>query len=304
MMSDPKRTAADNSPCKFADLHTKSNRELLEEVDAIMAQDAAHMDVDRLEACLELLQERAPVAQTYDPEASWQEFSSRHALIMAADEAEEGGESGTNAHNRTENTQRKTIRRRVILIAAIIVLLLGAMVTAQATGMDVFGAFARWTEETFHFTTTERAAALAPAEQTDVDFEELVAEFEALGAPRELVLTWVPSGYEVSKGPKTDDFTFYHKYEVGFSSSQEANIQFSIRRCFASASIEDISFEKNTLPVEAYSSHGRLFYIYANTDRTVYFAAWASENYIVSISGDQLSLSELKLIIDSIGEEL
>ena len=304
MMSDPKRTVTDNSPCNFADLHTKSNQELLEEVKAIMAQDAAHMDADRLAACLKLLQERAPVAQTYDPEASWQEFSHRHALIMSADAAEEGGESESNAHNRTKNTQHKTIRRRVILIAAIIVLLLGAMVTAQATGMDVFGAFARWTEETFHFTTTENAAALAPAEQTDVDFEELVAEFEALGAPRELVLTWVPAGYEVSKGPTLGTTASGFKYELSFSASDEAEIQFYLKRFPTAFLVDDFTFEKNLISVETYTSHNRLFYIYANSDQDSYSASWSSERYLISICGDNISLSNLKHMIDSIGEEL
>ena len=304
MMSDPKRTVTDNSPCNFADLHTKSNQELLEEVKAIMAQDAAHMDADRLAACLKLLQERAPVAQTYDPEASWQEFSHRHALIMAADAAEEGGESESNAHNRTKNTQHKTIRRRVILIAAIIVLLLGAMVTAQATGMDVFGAFARWTEETFHFTTTENAAALAPAEQTDVDFEELVAEFEALGAPRELVLTWVPAGYEVNIGPNLDQTTSVSRYEVNFLSPSESEIQFIIKAYFYQPSIDEVTFEKNDISVETYLSNNRIFYIYANTDLSSYSASWSFDNYMILINGDNTSLSDLKHIIDSIGETI
>lgn len=79
-MSEHNQAVPDASPCKFADLQTKSNQELLAEVDAIMEQDAAHMDVERLEACLDLLQERAPVAQSYDPEVSWREFTDRHAL--------------------------------------------------------------------------------------------------------------------------------------------------------------------------------------------------------------------------------
>lgn len=309
-MSEHKQTVPDASPCKFADLQTKSNQELLAEVDAIMEQDAAHMDVERLEACLDLLQERAPVAQSYDPEASWREFTDRHALILErAGEDAKGGERAGHTDNRITQKQRKQqtkIGRRVLVIAAIIVLMLGIMITVQATGKDVFGSFARWTEETFHFTSFS-AAALEPAAEparAEVDFEELVSEFEELGVPRDLVLTWVPEGYVQGCELEKKDLGYMLKYKICFVTSTGAEIQFFVQQHLDSPFIDNIIFEKNGVKVERYVSLGRLFYLYSNTDNTSYFAVWSSEEYIVELCSDDLSSSDLKRIIDSIGAEL
>lgn len=309
-MSEHKQTVPDVSPCKFADLQTKSNQELLAEVDAIMEQDAAHMDVERLEACLDLLQERAPVAQSYDPEASWQEFTDRHALILErAGEDAKGGESAEHTDNRITQKQRKQqtkIGRRVLVIAAIIVLMLGIMITVQATGKDVFGSFARWMEETFHFTSFSAAALAVEAEpvRTEVDFEELVSEFEELGVPRELVLTWVPEGYAIYHEPTQENFDFFQRIEIGFTSYTGSNIHFSIQQHFDLPNIDSITFEKNNTSVEQYISHNRLFYLLGNTDTDSHSATWFSGEYIVEVCGDDLSSSDLKRIIDSIGAEL
>lgn len=312
-MSEQKRTVPDASPCKFADLHTKSNQELLAEVDAIMEQDAAHMDVERLEACLDLLEERAPVGQSYDPEASWREFTERHALILEqAGEDAKGGECAGHTDNQTVRKQPSKIGRRVLVIAAIIVLILGIMMTVQATGRDVFGSFARWTEETFHFASFS-AAALEPELEaepesepagTDVEFEELVSAFEELGVPPDLVLTWVPEGYELDFGPKSEELDFLLTYKTRFIDASNREIQFVIKNYYASNVIEKILFEKNDTSVEQYVSRNRLFYLYGNMDTSSCFAAWSSGEYIVEICGDNLSSSDLKRIIDSIGAEL
>lgn len=312
-MSEQKRTVPDASPCKFADLHTKSNQELLAEVDAIMEQDAAHMDVERLEACLDLLEERAPVGQSYDPEASWREFTERHALILEqAGEDAKGGECAGHTDNQTVRKQPSKIGRRVLVIAAIIVLILGIMMTVQATGRDVFGSFARWTEETFHFASFS-AAALEPELEaepeaepagTEVEFEELVSAFEELGVPPDLVLTWVPEGYEVSFGPELETFDYIMKYEVSFISLLDAEIQFTVQQHFDPPYIDDIQFEKNGISVEQYVSRNRLFYLYGNADIGTRSAAWSSGEYVVEVCGDNLSVSDLKRIIDSIGAEV
>lgn len=314
-MSEHKRTVPDAGACKYADLRTKSNQELLAEVDAIMEQDAAHMDVERLDACLDLLQERAPVAQSYDPDASWREFSRRHALILEQAGGEEQG--GDRGQDKPVRSQQARIGRRVLLIAALVVLALGIMVSVQASGRDVFGAFAQWTEETFHFTSqgfsglvlvadaaeAETPAAAEEPAAEEVDFEALVAEFEELGVPRDLVLTWVPEGYVVNYGPKVDNTIPILRYEVSFISSTAAEIQFSIQQYSNSEFNKGIIFEKNNTSVDQYVSQDRLFYLYGNTDSSSRFATWSFNEYIIEISGDNLSSSDLKQIIDSIGAE-
>ena len=137
-----------------------------------------------------------------------------------------------------------------------------------------------------------------------MDFEELVSEFEELGVPRELVLTWVPEGYEVNGEPELDESDYAVKYQASFISFLNTEIQFSVRQYYNTNVVEQILFEKDGTSVEQYVSHGRLFYLYGNTDTSSCFAVWSFGEYILEICGDNLSSSDLKRIIDSIGAEL
>lgn len=78
--------------------------------------------------------------------------------------------------------------RRIGLVAAVVAAIFGLMITVQAAGVNVFGAIARWTDETFHFSVQENGegAAWYSGYQDDLD---------AAGLREGLMPTWIPEGY-------------------------------------------------------------------------------------------------------------
>ena len=80
----------------------------------------------------------------------------------------------------TEQTHKRIrlVARRVGLVAAVVAAIFGLMITVQAAGVDVFGAIARWTDETFHFSVPEAGAA-------DMWFADYQDELEAVGLSEE-----------------------------------------------------------------------------------------------------------------------
>ena len=76
------------------------------------------------------------------------------------------------------------------LVAAIIAALFGLMLAAQAVGVDVFGIFAHWTDETFHFIVHED-------EEDSLWYEDYREELDEAELLEEYLPTWVPEGYEV-----------------------------------------------------------------------------------------------------------
>lgn len=84
-------------------------------------------------------------APEFDVDASLNNFLSKHSRLVEC------------ASRTSENSSPKTSRWKPSIAAAIAVLVvLGSLVTAQALGIDVFGAIARWTNETFHFATSSQ----------------------------------------------------------------------------------------------------------------------------------------------------
>ena len=69
-------------------METKSNVELLKAIDDMLAQPAEEINMDFVYACLDILQERAPVMEDYDPQAVWEAFRDKHSLLLDMDKNE------------------------------------------------------------------------------------------------------------------------------------------------------------------------------------------------------------------------
>lgn len=67
-----------------ADVEQWSSQELLQEIEQILAtSSSADMDTDKLEAYLDILQERTPVMEDYDAKAEWEKTKAQHPLLFA-----------------------------------------------------------------------------------------------------------------------------------------------------------------------------------------------------------------------------
>lgn len=272
-----------------------------EQLEDILRADLASEDQENDEAVfhiLEVLEKREkenPTGRLPDTDQAWKEFQQYYNI------PEGEGESLYPIRNtqekRSASVPTKTRRvfrpRKILVVAAVLILMFGGMLTAQAAGVDVFGAIGRWTEEKFHFEIT-------PASEdgtTDYTFREASRK---RGLPQSLIPTWYPKGFESSE-PIDDSVEDYVDSVYCEYINKEENRSYlaMVSRYFDSEAIAAAVYEKDDTEVEIYESKGRTFYIMSNLDSMT--ATWSDGILSIDIIG-QLEVNQIKRIIDSIGE--
>lgn len=195
---------------------------------------------------------------------------------------------------------RTRLLRRLLPMAAAIAVALSSMIAAQALGMDVFGMLARWTSENFHFasaleTGAEREAASPENQAIRLALQDALDQcgITSISAP-----SWYPEGskrlwdVDVDESQRVRMVSFDLTYD-------DKTFGIRVYRHLTTEGVPAQSFEKDASNVEEYHSSGRLFYLMENPPDS--YAAFSDGQTIMLISGE-LSLENLKKIIDSIGE--
>lgn len=186
-------------------------------------------------------------------------------------------------------------RRGLIAAAAMLVIVIGSSITANAMGFDLWEVIAKWTQETFHFSQIGQVEeSNAPSPDFVHPCASLQEALENYDIASKLVPTWVPEGYvesnvKITQSPKQR--LFMAKYENGANTI--------MIRIADYLDTNPMQIEKSESLLEVYTSSGIDYYIFANYD--VLEAVWVNENFECYISGS-LSISEIKGIIDSIGK--
>ena len=247
---------------------------------------------------LEVLEKREkenPSGRLPDTDQAWKEFQQYYNIPEGEGQSLYPVRSDPETQPApTSTTKNRRFRpRKVLVVVAVLVLMFGSMLTAQAAGVDIFGAIGRWTEEKFHFEIT-------PASEdgtTDYTFREASRK---RGLPQSLIPTWYPKGFESSE-PIDDSVEDYVDSVYCEYINKEENRSYSVMvsRYYDSNSIAATVYEKDDTKVEIYENNGRNFYIMSNLDTLT--ATWSDGKMSIDISG-QLEINELKHIIDSIGE--
>lgn len=178
---------------------------------------------------------------------------------------------------------------RVGLIAAVaILLMLGGMITAQAAGIDVFGAFARWTEDLFTFgsvhgqganDTTGKPTRQSISEQ-GLEYTSLQEALDDYGITEVTAPAWFPAGYvltglSIANIEATGRFILSASYENGEGLLGVDITQYSNEPA--------IQVEKTDTIVESIEINGTTFHFIENTEN--HTVAWATEHYECYIWG-------------------
>lgn len=257
------------------------------------AMDERNCDPAQMDAYLAELEKREPISPDFDVDASLAAFREKHARLFEQAQPV-----------RLSTTKKPVYRRRwrTPLVAAIaaIIMMLCSMVTAQAFGVDIFGAIARWTEETFNFSITSHPSGNRdnmPIPATDGEFATLKDALDAYGISELVAPQWYPAGLEtvrLSATPRNTGITIQGVYDT-----KEMSITISIRQYATTqdAQIGIGTFEKDANTVAQYERNNITHYIFSNNSN--YIATWANDALVCSISGN-LTVDELKQMIDSI----
>ena len=98
--------------------------------------------------------------------------------------------------------RRHHLKRKTLVLAAVISVMLASLLTVQAAGVDVFGAIARWTTELFSFGKTEESRGLVvDGKWPEIDLEQnqqftsLQEALDYYGVTEVVAPRWLPSGF-------------------------------------------------------------------------------------------------------------
>lgn len=191
--------------------------------------------------------------------------------------------------SRQPRRARRSAFRRLWPIAATVLitvaLTVGCMVGVQATGLNVFGALAEWTDEFFHF-------VLAPS-----DRDRIKNALKEQGIPEELAPAWVPERFELEKiEPISNDkgCSIIVEY-VGI----EGSFGIQISKYNDPIYLIDWDYQKDSPDAEPFVSYERQFHVLSNEGDTS--AIWSdSQALLINLWGD-VSAEEMMYIISSIG---
>ena len=274
-------------------LRNQSKDDLLDDLsDWLSNVDGTHFDQDYLNALLSALDEIAPTEDTFSPESSLTAFHQRFEPVFEREESSPATQP-VSPHSRRSF-------RTLIQMVAIITVMLFSMVTAQAFGFDIFGAIARWTSSTFHFSTEETTFATIgkyPVAEGELkSYDSLQAALDDFDITGEVAPTWIPERFELQ------DVT------VSVSSNKvclEAHYlepcepSFILIRFKSYVSSDQTEIEKDAAHTSAYSIGNQKFFLVS--DKSLEKATWINGQLECLIYGS-ISQQELKEIINSIYE--
>ena len=184
-------------------------------------------------------------------------------------------------------------QRWVATIAAVLILVFGSALTAQALGFDLWEIFVKWTQETFHFSSSsDLGANITPEKEDSSISKEFQKVLEDYGITASLLPTYFPEGYrevdvKVNETPKQRIFT--GKYENG-----EKSIRIRVSDYLDGYPLQ---IEQSNDLIETITYGDTEFYIFENYEQLR--AVWIEGHYECYVIGE-LSVAEMKEIIASI----
>lgn len=261
-------------------LKSKTNTELLAAMDEMLARPAEEIDGDFVDACLDILQDRAPVEETFDPQEALDRLHGEHpALFEEEPPAKAGG----------KKRGKPFPLSRYAGVAAAAVLCL--VVTANAFGYNPIQALFRWVNDTIQSFSNASGMMELPRDDPS-EYHSLDEALEVCGASLASRITWIPKDYSVSSVQVilSEDLllvTTVYEAERG-----ELAVRIIDKKDFDLRGIAESDWDGSP-----YKKNGTEYYITSNYDLTK--AGWRDEKYSYEISG-QVSEREMKKILDSI----
>ena len=277
------RTGRDFS--KYDEMNDEQLRQILRE-DASKTE-GEDTDLELMLHIMEVLaRRRKETNEEISPEESLEQFKKKYTY------------SDNSLISEERPAKKKTVgfsrwQKWVATIAAVLVLVFGSAITAQAFGFDLFEIIAKWTKETFHFGyVSDVGETNEPSPDINNPFASLHDALAKYEIKCGLVPTWIPAGYEddgvkIKEAPTQRVFTA--KYING-----EKSIRIRIADYLDNYPVQ---VEQSGTLVEIVSVGDCDFYIFDNEGQLQ--AAWIYERFECYISGS-MTLSEIKTMINSI----
>ena len=243
-----------------------------------------------MDECLKKIEdvEKAP---EFDVDASLDSFLSKHSRLVEC----------TSHTSKKDNRKASRWKSPVAAVVAVLVVL-GSLVTAQALGIDVFGAIARWTDETFRFTSPSQNETDPDADiqnsndqSPDGEYTSLQDALDACGIKQNVIPQYLPEGFalenvSVSTLPSMVDVDATY-------TSNDRWFRLVITRYNSPETVGQTIFEKDSEDIILYEKDGITVYIMSNNQS--HTAVWMPEDLIICAIRGDLTVEEIEAIIDS-----
>ena len=243
-------------------------------------------ELDRIMAAL---REKEPLEHERSAEEQWAVFRAEHReelsqLGIRTDDKEKEVRPGRKGSGQVGRRRNVRVLTRIALVAAlIVVLLIGAAVTASALGFELWGWAPKWTQEDLRFVTEEPGAE---------DVHGISSALAALGIDEPLYPHWLPE--DMKRENVEIQFEPVLLYEA-----YQGNDRVLFITIVPSAISDTAVYQRSESDPEEYIAGNTIHYIYSDVNHLT--ATWYIKDYTASIVGD-VSIAEMKLIIDSIYE--
>lgn len=252
---------------------------------AVLTDNAAdgNVDLDKINAYLDALDEKDPIPFGVSAEESLAKFHARHDLL-------------TKELSKSHQKRSKSKRIATKIAASFAVLCIVGSLTAEACGIDLFSTIARWTSEIFQFDqsgTPYAEITKYPLEIGEVKtYASLQEAVDALGVTVPLVPKYLPKRYNM------DDISI-ERQVLGicvYADAHSDNGELSLRLKETARADQQMA-EKNDALQREYDSHGIKYYILQDEGQTKII--WANGTFECRVCGD-FSEEEAIAIVDSI----
>lgn len=287
----------------------------IEDLELLLCTDSKSEEMEAfLDVIAEVIVEKErknPTGRIPDVGAAWEDFQSHYNVpgresMLLLDEEPGQGQADENFASEPERTvqpaaiPRKSshnsfrhVVRFAAAVAAAVAVLFSVMIGAQAAGIDVFGALAQWTDDTFHFVTRNDEAV-----NHAILHDTIQTALADCGISEEYTPTWYPDGFDLTDVSVIQN-DLQTSVRLTFSDGNEKFFFLSVDQYQDPELIDLQVFEIKSDSVEPYTCNGKTYYILSNADSTT--ATYTDGDCILQRIWGDLSAKEIKNLIDSAG---
>lgn len=262
------------------------------------------LDVKQIEMILAEMERRGINNPFRSSEEAWNEFEQEYSGKISdyADCAPDANACAATS-GKPMHTHRRRPMRKLAILAATLVFLIASLLTVQASGVDVFGAIVRWTDELFSFGKTEENRGLVvDGKWPEIDlnknqqFTSLQEALDFYGVTEVFEPRWIPNEF-VQEIVTVDTNGVWLSFFSSYANNSGQTLVVSYNS-YQSASL--MYYEKTGSLLETFVSDGIMYNIFKNVDN--YTAAWITPHFECCISAptDAMDIDELKDFLSSI----
>lgn len=186
----------------------------------------------------------------------------------------------------------RLLRTAAAVLAIVLLLTLGTTVTAKAFNFDIWGKFAIWTKEFFHFTDDSSINDPKPDKEHSIEYNQLREILAEYKIDESIMPSWLPDRY------KHKDITVvsspFERSIVAIYERDNVELVIQIRQIVGKIPEQ---IEKNDSLLEVYTANNVNYYIFSNTETLQ--VAWVIGESECQIIG-KITIEEIKAMIDSI----